>query len=230
MVSAALASMMHLSMGPAPSAAPSASRRAYDHVRRGLLEGSLADGELLSEGAVADAVGVSRTPVREAFLQLESEGFLALYPKRGALVLPVTAREARELFAARVLVESDALRTVLARPADQALLAELRALVAEQRSLLAADDLVASADADRRLHRAWVAAAGNGVLLRFFDGLRDRHDRMTVAMMRRGGPRRSVLVDEHEAIVDAVEARDVDGATALVAAHLDAARAASAGD
>ncbi len=216
-------------MSPAPSTAPSASRRAYEHVRARLVAGSLADGELLSEGAVAEAVGVSRTPVREAFLQLESEGLLALYPKRGALVVPVSDREARELFAARVLVESDALRTVLSRPHDPGLVAELRAVVAEQRGLLEGEDLVASADADRRLHRAWVAAAGNGVLLRFFDGLRDRHDRMTVAMMRRGGPRRSVLVDEHEALVDAIEARDVERATALLAAHLDAARTASAG-
>jgi DNA-binding GntR family transcriptional regulator len=215
-------------MSAAASPAPSASRRAYAHVRRQLLEGALADGELLSEGAVAEAVGVSRTPVREAFLQLEAEGLLALYPKRGALVVPLGAREARELFAARVLVESDALRALLARPLPAGLVAELRDVVAEQRALLGDGDLVASAEADRRLHRAWVAAAGNGVLLRFFDGLRDRQDRMTVAMLRRGGPRPAELVAEHGAIVEAVAAGDADRATALLAAHLDAARAAAA--
>ncbi|CAB4901701.1 unannotated protein [freshwater metagenome] len=217
-------------MGSPPTTAPSASRRAYDHVRRGLLDGTLADGDLLSEGGVAAAVGVSRTPVREAFLQLEAEGLLALYPKRGALVLPVTAREAREMFAARALVEADALRTVLRRPADPALLAELRAILDDQRRLLGTGDLVASAGADRRLHRAWVAAAGNDVLLRFFDGLRDRQERMTVGMLRRGGVRPAVLIDEHAAIVDAVEARDADRAATLVAEHLAAARVAASGD
>ena len=222
--------MMYLSMGPAPPPAPPASRRAYDHVKRGLLEGAITDGDLLSEGAVADAVGVSRTPVREAFLLLESEGLIALYPKRGALVLPLTAREARELFAARLLVESDALRTVIAGPVDPALVPALRVLLDEQRRLRDGEDLIASAAADRRLHRAWVAAAGNAVLLRFFDGLRDRHDRMTIAMLRRGGPRPDVLVAEHERIVDAVAAGDADRATAVLAEHLDAARAALAGD
>lgn len=217
-------------MSSVPTTAPSASRRAYDHVRRGLLDGTLADGDLLSEGAIATEVGVSRTPVREAFLQLEAEGLLALYPKRGALVLPVTAREAREMFAARALVEADALRTVLRRPEDPALVAELRAIVADQRRLKDAGDLVASAGADRRLHRAWVAAAGNDVLLRFFDGLRDRQERMTVAMMRRGGVRPSVLIDEHEAVVDAVEERDADRAATLIAEHLAAARAAASGE
>ncbi|MDO9409606.1 GntR family transcriptional regulator [Patulibacter sp.] len=215
----------------APSTtSPSASRRAYEHVRRGLLDGTLADGELLSEGAVATAVGVSRTPVREAFLQLEAEGLLALYPKRGALVLPVTAREAREMFAARALVEADALRTILARPEDPALVPGLRAILDDQRRLHGAGDLVASAEADRRLHRAWVAAADNAVLLRFFDGLRDRQERMTVAMMRRGGVRPERLIEEHAAIVDAVELRDADLAVRLVGEHLAAARVAAADD
>lgn len=210
-----------------PSSAPPASRRVYEHVRRALLDGSLEDGVLLSEGDVASEVGVSRTPVREAFLQLESEGMLALYPKRGALVVPVTARETRELFAARALVEADALRTVLARPADPALLVELAGIIDDQRRLAGGDDLLAAADADRRLHRAWVAAAGNRVLVRFFDGLRDRQDRVTVAMLRRGGARPAELLAEHEAIVAAVVAHDPERAAELAAAHLDAARGAA---
>lgn len=219
--------MMYLSMGTSATP-PTASRRVYDHVRRELLDGTLDDGDLLSEGAVATAVGVSRTPVREAFLQLEAEGMLALYPKRGALVLPVSPREVRELFAARALVEADALRAVLAHGPDADLIAELRTILAEQRAL-ASGDLLAVADADRRLHRAWVAAAGNRVLLRFFDGLRDRQDRITVAMLRRGGVRARELLTEHAAIVAAVEAGDAERAAALVTTHLDAARAA-AGD
>jgi DNA-binding GntR family transcriptional regulator len=226
--------MMYLSMEASSRTAPSASRRVYEHVKRRLVDGSLEDGVLLSEGAVADEVGVSRTPVREAFLLLEGEGLLALYPKRGALVLPVGVREGQEMYAARALVEGDALRTVLSRPRDAALVTDLRAIITEQRAhlaagALAADDLVAAAEADRRLHRAWVAAADNRVLLRFFDGLRDRQDRMTVATMRRGGGRPAELVDEHDAIVDAIDAGDADRAVSLLEAHLDRARVAGDG-
>lgn len=214
-------------MSPSATTEPPASRRVYDHVKHRLVDGSIEDGVLLSEGVVAGELGVSRTPVREAFLQLESEGLLALYPKRGALVLGLGAREARELFAARVLVESDALRTVLARPAEPAFLTELAALVEEQRGLVDATDPLATAAADRRLHRAWVAAAGNAVLLRFYDGLRDRQDRMTLAMLRGGGPRPAELVGEHAAIVAAVTDGDADRAVALLETHLHAARAAA---
>ncbi|WP_223286039.1 GntR family transcriptional regulator [Kocuria atrinae] len=60
-----------------------AAERAYAHAKARILTGEL-DGELLSEGIVADELGVSRTPVREAFLRLQAEGLMRLYPKRGA--------------------------------------------------------------------------------------------------------------------------------------------------
>ncbi|MCZ0975943.1 GntR family transcriptional regulator [Streptomyces albulus] len=68
--------------------------RAYAHVRERLLDGRYPGGELLSERAVATELGLSNTPVREAFLRLQAEGFLRLYPRRGALVVPVTPGEA----------------------------------------------------------------------------------------------------------------------------------------
>jgi len=70
---------------------PSAADRVYDHVRQGILSRRYADNELLAEGGIAAETGVSRTPVREALLRLEAQGMIRLLPKRGALVLPVTA-------------------------------------------------------------------------------------------------------------------------------------------
>ncbi|MBS1843766.1 MAG: GntR family transcriptional regulator [Actinobacteria bacterium] len=61
----------------------SAADRAYVHTKERILAGEYAQGRLIGEGEVSDAVGVSRTPVREAFLRLEAEGLLQLYPKRG---------------------------------------------------------------------------------------------------------------------------------------------------
>src|SRR5919107_1038207 len=84
---------------------PSAARRAYEHVKARLLDGTYRDGVLLSEGAIAAELEVSRTPVREAFLQLEGEGLLELYPKRGALVVPVTVAEVADVFDARMALE-----------------------------------------------------------------------------------------------------------------------------
>ena len=70
------------------SGRPAAKDRALDYVKTQVLTGAFPGGELISEGEVATALGMSRTPVREAFLRLEAEGLLRLYPQRGALVVP----------------------------------------------------------------------------------------------------------------------------------------------
>ncbi len=137
--------------------AVTAASRAYDHVKERLLAGDYADGELLSEGAIADELGISRTPVREALLQLQAERLLTLYPKRGALVTPMSPREVADLFEVRELVERHAL--AVADPA--VVVPALEAVLTRQRELLAADDRAGFAAADRDFHRAWVAAAGN---------------------------------------------------------------------
>ena len=68
------------------SRAPSASERAYTWARDRIFDGTFGTGEMISEGEVCNALGISRTPVREAFLRLSSEGVLELFPKRGAFV------------------------------------------------------------------------------------------------------------------------------------------------
>src|SRR5690349_25014918 len=87
----------------------SAGERAYRHVKEQILSGELPGGELLSEGEVAAALGMSRTPVRGAFAQLEAEGYLRTYPKRGAIVTPISPREAEEVMEARWVIERHAL-------------------------------------------------------------------------------------------------------------------------
>jgi DNA-binding GntR family transcriptional regulator len=216
---------------------PSAARRAYTHVKARLLDGSYRDGTLLSEGAIAAELDVSRTPVREAFLQLEAEGLLELYPKRGALVVPVTAGEVADVFDARLALERHCLVRLAhdARDAGRAagggglpprLADELAATLDRQRAALADNDLAAFSTADRELHRAWVAATGNRVLLGLYDQLRDRQQRITARMLARDGSRRSLeLLAEHERIVAALTAGDGEAAAAALERHLSAARA-----
>jgi DNA-binding GntR family transcriptional regulator len=203
----------------------SAADRAYDHVKQQLLEGGYADGELLSEGAIAEQLGVSRTPVREALLQLQSERLLTLYPKRGALVTPLSAREIADLFDVRMLVERHGLR--LASP--EAVVPELERTIARQRELLAADDRAGFAAADRDFHRTWVAAAGNEILLDLYDRLRDRQHRVVAAMIAADEARAGEILAEHVRIAIALRAGDVDAAERALVEHLDVARTHSGG-
>src|SRR3954447_22489713 len=98
----------------------SASERAYRDVKDRVLDGALPGGELISEGEIAEALGMSRTPVRAAFTQLESEGLLRLYPKRGALVVPVSAAEMEAVIETRCVIERYAIERAMESPGDAA--------------------------------------------------------------------------------------------------------------
>lgn len=202
-----------------------AKDRAYDHTKRRILSGEFAGGTLLSEGEVAAALGVSRTPVREAFLRLEAEGLMRLYPKRGALVVPVSADEVRDVLETRLLVECHAVRRAAAD--GPGLAPALAEALARQERLAAGDDHVAFAAADRDFHRLLVAAAGNAILLRLYDSLRDRQQRMNAESVARRGGLAARFVDEHRAVADAVARGDADAAEAALVAHLATARDAA---
>src|SRR3954462_15772343 len=114
----------------------SAAARVYAHVKERLLDGSFPGGALLSENELSQQLGLSRTPVRQAFVQLEAEGLLELYPKRGALVVPVAASEIEDVFEARLLVEEHCARRA-ATAGGAALAEQLAEAIAEQEAAMA---------------------------------------------------------------------------------------------
>jgi DNA-binding GntR family transcriptional regulator len=213
-------------MGTNTPKPPPAKDRAYAFVKERILDGGYPGGELLSEGEVAEALEVSRTPVREAFLLLEAEGLMRLYPKRGALVVPVSADEIRDVMETRMLVERHAADRLARRGPDAAgVVAELRDLLARQEELLDAGDTAGFVAADRAFHHTMVAASGNAILSRISDSLRDRQRRMVAVTVARDPelPRR--FVAEHREILGAIERGDADDAARLVEAHLARSRA-----
>jgi DNA-binding GntR family transcriptional regulator len=203
-----------------------AKDRVYAFVKERILDGGYPGGELLSEGEVAEALEVSRTPVREAFLLLEAEGLMRLYPKRGALVVPVSPAEVRDVMETRMLVERHtAERLAAGGPAAAPVIADLHELIARQERLLDEGDLTGFVAADRAFHHAIVAAAGNAILTRISDSLRDRQRRMVAATVAREPelPRR--FVEEHRGILAAIEAGDAPQAVRRVDEHLERSRA-----
>lgn len=203
-----------------PPAVPAADL-AYRHVKDALLSGRLPAGEMVSEGDVAAELAMSRTPVREAFLRLSTEGWLRLFPKRGALVVPVAPGEAEAVVDARVLLESHAVDVVVGSDAARdRLVAELRGLVDAQRAALAAGDLDAYATHDAAFHLAVVAAGGNPVLTDFSVTLRERQRRMVALSVGARGERAPEFVAGHEGLVAAVEAGDAAVFRDRLRAHL----------
>lgn len=195
----------------------SAAERVYDEVKEQILSCELPGGELISEGEVAERCEVSRTPVREAFLRLAAEGWMRLYPKRGALIVPVGERESREVLEARLLVEGHAARDVVARPEVVADLVErLRANLAAHRDA-AGDDF---ARIDTEFHQLIVNASRNSLLRDFFTSLGERRRRMTAVSVHRDVAVAARIHDDHAALADALAAGDADGFDTLLRAHL----------
>src|ERR1700712_704976 len=122
-------------------ATPSAADRVYDHVRQGIMHRRSANNDLLAEGDIARETGLSRTPVREALLRLESQGMIRLLPKRGALVLPVTAQEWQDLIATRLLVETHCTRSAILAGRGRTVAAALAGPLRELRAAAAAQDV-----------------------------------------------------------------------------------------
>ena len=210
-----------------PQAGPSAADRAYAYVKGEILARRFAPHDLLSEGQLAEAVGASRTPVREALLRLQGEGLVRLLPKRGALVLPVTVDEMADVMETRRLVESFAARKVLSREPSLPLGPVLDSHLEAMRAAMQAHDAGAYVRADRDFHLAIVAATGNEIITSLYRSLRERQLRMgTVNLLDGTGThvdpaRMRATLAEHERIMDTLRAGRADAAVKAIGAHLD---------
>jgi DNA-binding GntR family transcriptional regulator len=198
----------------------SGRERAYRHLRETVLVDPEVQGTFLNEVDLAQDIGVSRTPVREALLLLVAEGLVEMVPKRGAYVPPLSGRQIRELMELRTLLEQHAASVTLAQRSVP--VEAMRAALAEQERLLAAEpcDAKEFIEWDRRFHQSLVDAAGNELIARTYAGLRTRQVRVGVAALFRAIDRQRAVCAEHGRIVDALDSGDEAAAHAAISDHL----------
>jgi DNA-binding GntR family transcriptional regulator len=192
-----------------------------DQLRDAIVDRRLAPGTKLSEGEVGSLFDVSRTVARAALQMLGFEGLVRIERNRGAFVANPDPEEARQVFAARRLVEPGiaAEACVRATPAD---LAAMRAhLVEEARHMNARGPSARRAEirASGEFHLLLAAAAGNAIMHRFMEELIARSS-LVIALYGRSGAS-SCGHGEHGAIVDALARRDAAGVQELVSQHID---------
>ncbi|MCU1520631.1 MAG: GntR family transcriptional regulator [Arthrobacter sp.] len=175
----------------------------------------------LSENAVAEASGTSRTPVREALLRLEASGLIRRVPHKGAYVPALSARDIETMMEARQLIEEWAVRKVTAshRSMD-----DLNRLLEQQGETLA--DPVAFIECDIRFHKYIIEAAGNPVLQDVYDSQRFKQLRMGVKAVVDSEGRSDHVLREHRSIVEAIMTGNPDVAVAAVRDHLSSTLAA----
>ncbi len=192
--------------------------QAYRTIRQRILDNVYPAGYRALEREFAEDLALSRTPVREALLRLQSEGLLELIPRHGARVLPVSAGDMREIYEVLTALESMAAEIVTRRRPSAA---ELRPLSTASRGMVEAlrnDDLDAWARADEHFHRQLLELAGNAVLIQTVQQLWDRAHRARMVTLRLR-PRPVHSTKEHNAIVEAIRAGDPEATVRLYRSH-----------
>ncbi len=213
-------------MGVEPLQIESVVDRVYAALHERIVEGELVRGTKLRQEALAEELGVSRTPLREALRRLAAEGLVQFHPNRGAHVSDVKVEDVRAAYEARLIVEPGAARLAATRrPAGQ--LAALRGAVDAQRE---SADQLSSYAASRAFHLALVRASENEYLIRLAETL--WVPGLAQAIYGKQVERPELLaadLAEHERIARAVEAGDVELAEALTRQHIHSALARTLG-
>ncbi|WP_159796467.1 GntR family transcriptional regulator [Puerhibacterium puerhi] len=191
---------------------------------RRIVEGSHPAGELLTEAALAQEAEASRTPAREAMLQLQTWGLVRLMPKKGAVVTAVSPAERRDLLDLRAMCETRAVEVLAERPAERAaLVAALGETVDAQRDAVERGDGLGFAALDLAFHMQVIAAGGNQVVVETIDRLGPRYARMTHHAVAGDLAAARGFRAEHEDLARLVAAGDAAGYGATVRAHIAAA-------
>ena len=194
-----------LDLGVQSGRKPSLVDEAYAALKQAIREGVLTPGYQGSEQEIADKLTMSRTPVHEAVIRLQSEGLVKVLPKRGVLVGALTPEDIREIFEVIIACESMAaeLLAALPEPEGRVKADDLDALNASMSLALQDNDLLGWAKADDEFHRLLVESCGNGRIARIAGTIMDQSHRARMVTLKwRPLPAKSV--EEHQHIVEAI--------------------------
>lgn len=184
-----------------------------ERIREAIVMGDLQLGEQVSEAQLAARMGVSKTPVREALVRLQSQGLVEIHPQRGTFVFTLSAQQLTHLLQFRAMLETEALREAMqAHPRE--LLKRMAQCVKEMKTAERAKDLAALARIDMAFHWAFFESCDNRYLSSSYELLRHQ-----LTALRHRSPI-SNAVASHQVLVDAVQAQDADSAAALLRGHV----------
>jgi DNA-binding GntR family transcriptional regulator len=201
-------------LGPRKSAA----EVTYERLRDALISLALPPGTVIARGALAQRLGVSQTPVREALIRLQAEQLIEVVPHSATRVSRIDIEAAREAHFLRLAIELEIVRRLAAAP-SAALATALHAEIERMRGFLAAGDRAAFAAADEAFHTALYAAAGVPGLRELVRSRGGHLDRLRRLHLPEPGKADAVLA-EHEALAQAILSGDAAGAEARLRAHL----------
>ncbi len=200
----------------------SRSEQVYDALRDALLSGSFTPGDQLREGEIAQQLGVSKTPVREAFSTLRAKGLLKSSPTRGMLVTEIDRDTLKQLYEVRGLLEPEAIRLAVPKTNDKVLV-QARRLLAESQRHGQRRDFNALSRSNRDFHELLYEPCENTQIKLILDDMRDQLQFAAASGWRGPTPSWEQERCEHLAILDAIANGDAERAAELSKHHIDRA-------
>ncbi|MDO4272961.1 MAG: GntR family transcriptional regulator [Eubacteriales bacterium] len=196
----------------------------FNTLRQAILKGELKPGERLMEIALAERLGVSRTPIREAMRKLELEGLVVMIPRRGAQVANITEKDLNDVLEVRIALENIAIQKACSCMTEEDM-GRLWVAAKEFERTMAEGDLVRLAEADVTFHEIIYKSSDNRRLLQVLNNLREQIYRYRVEYLKEEETRK-VLVKEHDELTRAIKDRDVERAQEISFRHIENQRTA----
>ena len=192
----------------------------FNTLRQAILRGELKPGERLMEVQLANKLGVSRTPIREAIRKLELEGLVLMIPRKGAEVADITEKSLMDVLEVRKALEELAVQLCCDKITGKEIEELHRAADDFRRILKTSDDVTEIAEADVRFHDIIYLATGNQKLIQILNNLREQMYRYRVECIKRKESH-PTLIAEHEEIIRRIENKEKKEAADIVCRHID---------
>ena len=195
-----------------------------DHLREQIVQGVFRPGQQINESVLAGQLRTSRGPLREALQRLSQEGILVSMRNRGVFVPELSVDDVKEIYAVREAVESAAAKILVAAPKDQIKVIgqALQEILTEMAKQVELSDWHAISRLDMQFHTTLVEGTKNSRLLRIYDTLA-AESRMCIINLQVSYPRVDALVQEHQDILDLLEAGDGEGLERAISCHMQKA-------
>lgn len=191
----------------------------FQTLRQAILKGELEPGERLMEIQLAERLGVSRTPVREAIRKLELEGLVVMIPRKGAEVASITEKNVRDVLEVRKALEELAV-TLACQRMDESQFGKFDEQNSVFEEALKTGDFTEIARQDIDFHEVIYLAAGNERLQQMLNNLQEQMYRYRLEYIKEE-QQRSKLVQEHQEIAEAIQTRNVERAKSAIRLHID---------
>lgn len=188
--------------------------KILETMREAIIKGTLKPGEKVAEPELAERFGISRTPIREAFRQLESEGYLTVIPRKGAVVTGLSERDIEEFYAIKSILEGYAARMAAEKLTEKEI-QRLETINERLEKLAEEGDVKTFFRVHSEFHELFIRAAGNEKLAELIDQVGRRFNRLRMASLSLPG-RMDISVQEHRKIIRAFRDRNGEAADNLV--------------